>query len=216
MRIFSTILEGLATGAVITVTVTLASLILAVSLGFGLALLKHFSTNRLISAAIDTYGEFLRNIPAITHLFVIYFGLAAVGIRISSVPAAIIGLGLIGSAIACDIFRSGFAALNKGQREAALAAGLTPAQCVCFILAPQAMRISLPPLGNYALQLLKDTSIVSAIAAPEIMFQARSMVTSSFQTTLIYCTAGAIYLLLSLPISKLVNALETHLSKGRR
>ncbi|MGO8557796.1 ABC transporter permease subunit, partial [Rhizobium ruizarguesonis] len=77
-----------------------------------------------------------------------------------------------------------------GQAEAALAEGLTPLQKIFEILTPQAMRIALPGLGNYAVQLLKDTSVVSAIAAPEIMFCARSMVTSSFQTTMIYATAA--------------------------
>jgi His/Glu/Gln/Arg/opine family amino acid ABC transporter permease subunit len=216
MQIFWTILQGLLSGALITVTVTMASLVVAVLLGFILALIKHFSSNRLLGFAIDAYGEILRNIPAITHLFIIYFGLAAAGIRIPSIPAAILGLGLIGSAITCDIFRSGFSALSKGQREAALAAGFTPLQCIWFILTPQALRIALPPLGNYALQLLKDTSIVSAIAAPEIMFQARSMVTSSFQTTLIYTTAAALYLLLSLPLVSLVRSLEAEFSRGRR
>lgn len=72
------------------------------------------------------------------------------------------------------------------------------------------MRIALPSLGNYAVQLLKDSSVVSAIAAPEIMFFARSMVTSSFQTTLIYTTAAALYLALSLPLMKGVRLLEHH------
>jgi polar amino acid transport system permease protein len=70
------------------------------------------------------------------------------------------------------------------------------------------MRIALPGLGNYAVQLLKDTSVVSAIAAPEIMFFARSMVTSSFQTIMIYATAAALYLLLSLPLMQATQFLE--------
>jgi polar amino acid transport system permease protein len=97
-----------------------------------------------------------------------------------------------------------------------LAAGFTPLQCIWFLLAPQSLRIALPPLGNYALQLMKDTSIVSAIAAPEIMFHARTMVTSSFQTTLIYATAARIYFLLSLPLATLAGSLEMHFSRGRR
>ena len=216
MQIFSTILQGLISGAVITVTVSLASLVLAILLGFVLALIKQFSGSRALGFMIDAYGEVLRNIPAITHLFIIYFGLAAIGIRIPSIPAAILGLALIGSAVTCDIFCSGFASLNKGQREAALAVGFTPLQSIWNILTPQALRIALPPLGNYALQLLKDTSIVSAIAAPEIMFHARSMVTSSFQTTLIYSTAAAIYLFLSLPLAYFVKTLEARFSEGRR
>ncbi len=207
--LLDTILPGLLAGARITVTVTLGSLALALALGFALALVRQFARLRAVDFAIDAYVEVFRNIPALTHLFILYFGLASIGLRLSSVGAAILGLGLIGGAITCDIFRSGFAALPGGQSEAALAVGLSPVQTIRHVLVPQAMRTALPPLGNYALQLLKDTSIVSAIAAPEIMFQARSMVTSSFETTLIYSTAAALYLALSLPLAWGVRRLET-------
>lgn len=204
----STIMPGLMAGALVTITVTLTSLFIAVTLGFVLAILREFPRIRLLSFAIDAYVEFFRNIPALSHLFILYFGLAAVGVKITSIPAAILGLGLIGAAVTCDIYRSGFLALAKGQIEAAQAVGMTPVQTIRYILSPQAIRIALPPLGNYALQLMKDTSIVSAIAAPEIMFYARSMVTSSFQTTLIYSSAAMIYLLMSLPLAYAVTRLE--------
>lgn len=204
----STIMPGLMAGALVTITVTLTSLFIAVTLGFMLAILREFPRIRLLSFAIDAYVEFFRNIPALSHLFILYFGLAAVGVKITSIPAAILGLGLIGAAVTCDIYRSGFLALAKGQIEAAQAVGMTPVQTIRYILSPQAIRIALPPLGNYALQLMKDTSIVSAIAAPEIMFYARSMVTSSFQTTLIYSSAAMIYLLMSLPLAYAVTRLE--------
>jgi len=212
--LFETVLPSLLTGALVTITVTIASLALALALGFGLALLRQFLGFRVLSILIDIYTEYFRNIPALTHLFIIYFGLAAVGLRLSSLTAAIIGLGLVGAAITCEIFRSGFIAVKIGQTEAARAVGMTPMQTIWLILAPQAIRISLPPLGNYALQLMKDTSIVSAIAAPEIMFNARSMVTSSFQTTLIYTTAAMIYLLISLPMVHAISRLEARF--GRR
>lgn len=206
--ILKMIWEGLLLGAGVTVAVTLFSLIIAWTLGFCLALVRHFSGIIILNFVIDAIVEYFRNIPALTHLFIIYFGLGAVGIRLDSIPAAILGLGIIGAAITSEIFRSSFQSINKGQNEAALAVGFTPLQTIRFILTPQAMRIALPSLGNYALQLMKDTSIVSAIAAPEIMFYARSMVTSSFQTTLIYSSAALLYLLLSLPLAKGVHLLE--------
>lgn len=213
LSIFFTILEGLATGVGITVLVTLASLVVGLTLGFAMALARQFGRSRAASALIDLYCEVMRNIPALTHLFILYFGLASLGLRLSSITAAILGLGLIGGAVTCDLFRSGFAALPRGQREAALAVGFTPRQTILNILTPQALRIALPSLGNYAVQLLKDTSIVSAIAAPEIMFYARSMVTSSFQTTLIYATVAGLYLLLGLPLMQAVRFLESRYGK---
>lgn len=205
---FILILEGLLAGAGVTVVVTLVSLFLSVSLGFVLALVRQFGKRRALHALIELYCEIMRNIPALTHLFILYFGLASIGFRLSSIAAAILGLGLIGGAVTCDLFRAGFAALPKGQAEAALAVGFTPFQTILDILTPQAMRIALPSLGNYAVQLLKDTSIVSAIAAPEIMFYARSMVTSSFQTTLIYTTVALLYLALALPLMQAIRILE--------
>lgn len=212
MESFPSIVAGLLPGVGVTVIVTLASLAVALVLGFALALLRVFTRSRVLALMIDIWCELFRNVPALTHLFILYFGLASVGLRLASIPAAIIGLGLIGAAVTADIYRSGFAALPKGQTEAALAAGLTPSQTIRRILTPQALRIAMPSLGNYALQLLKDTSIVSAIAAPEIMFLSRSMVTSSFQTVLIYLTAAAIYLALSLPLAWAFRRAERALS----
>ncbi len=210
---FRLVLEGLVAGLGVTVLVALSSLAIGLALGFALSLVREFTRTRAAHFAIDAYVELLRNIPALTHLFILYFGLASLGLRLSSIAAAILGLGLIGAAVTCDIFRAGFRSLPKGQVEAGLAVGLTPRQTIISILAPQAMRIALPGLGNYAVQLVKDTSVVSAIAAPEIMFFARSMVTSSFQTTLIYATAAGLYLLLSLPLMQCVRVLEAHYGK---
>jgi polar amino acid transport system permease protein len=213
--LFLDIARGLLAGLGVTLLVTVASLVLAVVLGFMLALVRQFAGIRPLDLAIDAYCEVLCNVPALTHLFILYFGLASIGVRLTSITAAILGLGLIGAAITCAILRAGFAALPRGQAEAALAAGLTPLQTIFEILTPQAMRIALPGLGNYAVQLLKDTSVVSAIAAPEIMFFARSMVTSSFQTTLIYTMAAALYLALSLPLMQATRVLERRYGRLR-
>jgi ABC-type amino acid transport system permease subunit len=85
---------------------------------------------------------------------------------------------------------------------------MTPMMAMRYIILPQAVRITLPPVGNFAIGLLKDTAIVSAIAAPEIMFWARNLVTSTFQTTLIYVLAAGIYFCLSFPLAQAVNHLE--------
>ncbi|MCU0818551.1 MAG: amino acid ABC transporter permease [Beijerinckiaceae bacterium] len=212
---FDTILAGLLQGVGVTLGVTFGALLIAIILGFALALLRVFWPSRIGAFVIDAYIELFRNIPALAHLFLIYYGLASVGVQLGSVTAAILGLGLIGGASLCDVFRAGFEALHKGQREAALAIGMRPSQAIRLILTPQALRIALPPVGNYATQLLKDSSIASAIAAPEIMFFARSLVTSTFETTLIYVTAAGLYILMSLPIVFAVRALEKRYAGGQ-
>ncbi len=194
-------------GAVTTVEITLTSLLAAIIIGLGLALLK-LTRFRPLHWLIDAYVEVFRNTPVLVQLFLIYFGLAYVGVKVSALPAAIIGLSLNGGAILTEVFRAGLAAIHHGQREAALAVGMTPWASLRYIILPQTWRITLPPLGNYAIALLKDTAVVSAIAAPEIMFYARNLVTSTFETTLIYILAAALYFCLSFPLARLVDHFE--------
>jgi His/Glu/Gln/Arg/opine family amino acid ABC transporter permease subunit len=194
-------------GAVTTVEITLAALVLAVVLGLSFALLK-LTRFRALHWLIDAYVELFRNTPVLAQLFIIYFGLAYMGFKVAALPAAIIGLGLNGGAILTEVFRAGLAAIHHGQREAALAVGMTPWASLRYIILPQTWRITLPPLGNYAIALLKDTAVVSAIAAPEIMFYARNLVTSTFETTAVYILAAALYFCLSFPLARLVERFE--------
>ena len=194
-------------GAVTTVEITILSFLAAIFIGLLFALLK-LSRFRLLTFLIDAYVEVFRNTPVLAQVFIIYFGLAYTGIKIASLPAAVIALGLNGGAILTEVFRSGLGAIHHGQREAALAVGMTPMATLRYIILPQTWRITLPPVGNYAIALLKDTAVVSAIAAPEIMFYARNLVTSTFETTFIYILAALLYFFLSFPIARLVDRYE--------
>lgn len=201
LGIFGGILAVLVGGAVTAAVVALGAFVIALAGGMLLAVTVTFARFRLLKLAIAAYIEWMRNVPALAHLFVIYFGLAAVGIRLSPLVAAILGLGLVGAAVLCDVFVAGLKCLHAGQREAALSVGMTPRQALIHILLPQMLRVTWLSLGNYTSQLLKDTSIASAIAAPEIMFFARNLVTSTFETTLIYLAAMLLYAAMVLPVS---------------
>jgi His/Glu/Gln/Arg/opine family amino acid ABC transporter permease subunit len=194
-------------GAVTAVEITLGALLVAILSGLLVALVKS-SRSRLARAVADVYIEVFRGIPPLAQLFIIYFGLTYVGVELSSITAAIVGLGLNGGAVLGEVFLSGVAALHYGQREAALAVGLTPVKSMRFIILPQALRITLPPLTNYAINLLKETSIVAAIAAPEIMFYARNLTTETFQTATIYLLAAILYFMLCFPLNRLASRLE--------
>ena len=201
LQSLATILPVLLAGAVTAVQVAAVAGALALLLGLGLALVSVFTRIALLRVAIGAYVEWMRNVPALAHLFVLYFGLASLGIRFSPKGAAMLGLGLVGAAVLCDVFSAGLRALHSGQREAALAVGLTPRQALQHVLLPQVLRLTLPSLGNFASQLIKDTSIASAIAAPEVMFYARNLVTSTFQTPLIYASALVLYAAIVFPVS---------------
>ncbi|CAN7151974.1 amino acid ABC transporter permease [Acidovorax sp. LjRoot129] len=213
---FTLIALTLLRGAWTAAQVSAGAALIAASLGLLLALLVVFVRHRVLQVTIAAYIEWMRNVPALAHLFVLYFGLASVGVRLSPLTAAVIGLGLVGAAILCDVFAAGLRCLHVGQREAALAVGLTPAQTLRCVLLPQMLRVTLPSLGNYASQLVKDTSIASAIAAPEVMFYARNLVTSTFETPLIYLTAMLLYAAMVLPISWAFTRLERHTARGAR
>lgn len=194
-------------GAVTTVQITMFSLAIAVVLGLSLALVQR-ARIAWLNWIIVGYIELFRNTPVLAQIFIIYFGLPYLGYHIPSLLAAVIGLGLNGGAVLAEVFRSGIASIHSGQREAAAAVGMTPVMAMRHIILPQTWRVTLAPIGNYAIALFKDTAIVSAIAAPEIMFYARNLVTSTFETTLIYVLVSMIYFALAFPLARLVTRLE--------
>ncbi|HSU23910.1 MAG TPA: amino acid ABC transporter permease [Variovorax sp.] len=200
LETFARILATLAQGAWVALQVAAGAFVLAATLGLVLAVCATFGRSRWLRWAIAAYVEWMRNVPALAHLFLLYFGLASLGLRLSPLFAAVVGLGLVGAAVLCDLFAAALKSLHVGQREAALSVGLTPLRTLRHVLLPQALRVSLPSLGNYVSQLVKDTSIASAIAAPEVMFFARNLVTSTFETTLIYLVAMLLYAAMILPI----------------
>lgn len=213
MSTLASLLPLLLLGAWTALRVAAGALIVAIILGMVLGAAAS-SGGRAIRALILVYVELFRTIPALTLLFAIYFGLPALGIVIPSIPAAIIGLGLMGGAYLCEVFRAGLGAIGRGQREAARAVGMTPLLVFTYVVLPQTWRIVLPPIGSYAIMLLKDTSVASAIAAPEIMFYARQLVNNTFRTTTIYILVAAIYLVLSLTLARMVAWLERRSRAG--
>ncbi|MEX2010019.1 MAG: amino acid ABC transporter permease [Dongiaceae bacterium] len=196
-------LPVLALGAVMTVKVTVGALAVALTAGLVVALMR-ISRLRLLRIVSTAYVELFRGTPALVQLFIIYFGLSDLGIDISPVPAAIVGLGMNGAAYLSEIYRAGIQEIHKGQMEAALALGMTPARAMQDIILPQAVRLMLPPISNFSIVLLKDTSLVSSIAAPEIMFYARNLRTETFLSMHIYLIVAVLYLCMTLPMSRVV------------
>ncbi|MGH7125201.1 MAG: amino acid ABC transporter permease [Stellaceae bacterium] len=190
-----------------TIKVMIGALAVALTLGLVVALLK-LARFKLLRGMANVYIEVMRGTPALTQLFIIYFGLSDLGIEIPPVPAAITGLGMNGAAYVAEIYRAGILAIHEGQVEAALSLGMTPVNAMRFIILPQAIRMMLPPLSNYAVALLKDTSLASVVAAPEIMFFARQLVTETLLSMDVYLIVAVIYLSMSIPMGRLVAYLE--------
>ena len=196
--------------SVVTLQVTAGSLALALVLGIFVAVARISSFKSLSYPAL-IYTDVMRGTPALVQLFIIYFGVSDLGLEFDPISAAIIGLGLNGAAYVGEIYRAGIVAIHRGQIEAALSLGMTPVRAMRYIILPQAVRIVLPPLTNYAILLVKDTAIISTIAAPEVMFEARRIVQATFMHSVsgqIYLMAALIYLAITLPMSYVAKRLE--------
>lgn len=199
----------------VTMQLMVASFALAVVLGMLLALGKvsRFKSLRVISTV---YIEIARGIPALAVLFLLYYGLVPLGIVLDAFYAGFIGLGMSAAGYIAEVFRAGIQAIHKGQREAALAVGMTPFMTFRYIVLPQAMRIILPPLLNMLIILLKDTSICSLISAPDLMLRAKDLAMMSFLPMHLFLLVGVIYFILAWPLSIVTRRVEVHMRRGTR
>ncbi|MEZ4562872.1 MAG: amino acid ABC transporter permease [Thermomicrobiales bacterium] len=197
-----------------TVRMTVLAFILAFIVGLALALIR-LSPLAPLRWFASGYIEVMRGIPTLAVLFLIYFGLADFGIIFDAFPAAVLGFGLSGAAYMAEIFRAGIESIHRGQMEAALTVGMTPMAAMRWVILPQALRVVLPPLANFGIALLKDTSVASIISAPELMLRARDLASSSFLPLEVFLLAAAIYLVMSLPVAFLTRRLEARLARGQ-
>jgi polar amino acid transport system permease protein/cystine transport system permease protein len=210
VQVFPRFMPVLLDGAAVAIEVAAGALVVALIAGLLVALMT-IAPLKPIRVVGRTYIELIRGTPALTQLFIIYFGLSDVGLELSPMTAAIVGLGGNFAAYFAEVYRAGIAAVHRGQREAALSLGLPPTDIMRFVVLPQAMRIMVPPFCNLAIQLLLATSLVSAVAAPEIMFRARNLVMETYLSTQVYVLAALLYLAVSIPLSHLTARLERRL-----
>ena len=199
----------------VTIQLTVASFSLAIVLGMLLALGK-MSPFAPIRAVCIAYVEVARGVPVLAILFLLYFGLVPLGIVFDAFTASVIGLGLGAAGYIAEVLRAGIQAIHKGQREAALAVGMTPLMTFRHIILPQAFRIILPPLLNMLIILLKDTSICSLISTDELMLRAKDLAMMSFRPMHLFLLAGVIYFLLAWPLSIATRRIEKAMQRGRR
>ena len=208
---YALLLQGLA----VTIQLAVLSLALALVLGilFGVVRVVPFAPLRAIGTA---YVEFFRNTPLLIQMYFAYFGLPWLGLRLPGFQAAFLALGIYTGAFVAEVVRAGILSVSRGQLEAARSLGLSYAQMMRFVVLPQAFATTVPPLGNLAIAMTKNTSISSAIAVPDVMYNGNILNSRTFATYEIFAAVGAAYLALTLPLSWVVNRLETRLTRFRR
>jgi His/Glu/Gln/Arg/opine family amino acid ABC transporter permease subunit len=195
-----------------TLNIAAGAFVLAVAFGVLFALMRT-STNRWIRGIAVTYIEIARGLPIVVLLYIVYFAPPQLFPELNwqwfnAFTGAVLGLALHGGAILAEVFRSGIEALHKGQREAALTLGMTPLQSMTYIVIPQAARIVLPPVANYAIGLLKDTSLCSLIGVNELMNDAKSIAFADYQPMAVFVLVAGIYFVMSYPLSLAVRYME--------
>jgi polar amino acid transport system permease protein len=190
-----------------TLQLAFGALVIGLIVGLLVALAR-LSGSRALRRAALYYIELFRGTPALVQLFIVYFSLTEIGVHFSSFQAAMIGLGLNAAAYLAEIYRAGLEAVPKGQVEAAKAIGMPKLKVLRWVVLPQAIRIVLAPIGNVAISLLKDTSVASLIAAPDLMLRAQDLSSVYFMPLEIYILVGAIYFALCYPLSLAVRMLE--------
>ncbi len=197
----------------VTLGLTGFAYVLAMVVGMLIAL-GRMSRSALLRGLCKGYVEFMRGVPTLVILFLIYFGLPSFGIVFDAFWAGVIGLGLSMGGYIAEVFRSGLQAIHYGQREAALAVGMTPVQAFRYVTLPLAFRIILPPMLNMLILLLKDSSLAALITAPELMLTAKDLASSTFLPMHLYLLVGVLYLALTLPMSFVARHIEARMRLG--
>ena len=187
-------------GTLLTLELSAGSMVLSLLVAvFGA--LARTGGPRWLRWLVAAYVEFVRNTPFLVQVFVIYFGLPAVGIRLDSVVCAVIAMVLNGSAYTIEIVRAGIESVGHGQSEAARALGLHRLQAFRLVVLPQALRAVLPPLGSQFILLMLNSSIVSVISADELTAAAQDIQSRTFRSFEAYIVATGIYFCLSMLFS---------------
>ncbi|RJQ15002.1 MAG: ABC transporter permease subunit [Nitrospiraceae bacterium] len=197
-------------GAGITIFISTASMALAISLGLALTVLRLYGRPPLSSLA-TAYIELYRGTPLLIQLYILYYGLPNIGISLSPVVAAFLGLGMNYAAYEAEIYRAGIMSVPKGQTEAAFSLGMTQTVALRRVVLPQALRIATPGITNDFIALFKDSSLVSVIAMVELTKTYGILAASTLRFFELGLIVALLYLAMSYPLSVFARRLEDRL-----
>ncbi len=199
-------LPAIVRAALITIILSCAAMALAVVLGVAVASGRVYG-GPVLRAVLTAYVELTRGTPVLLQLFVLYYGLAEF-VRLPAFAAALLGLGLNYAAYESEIYRSALEAVPKGQLEAARVLGLSERQVFTLVRGPQALRLALAPMTNDFVALLKDSSLVSVLTVVELTKQTAIFAANIGSWVVPGALCAALYLAMSLPLSRLARRLE--------
>ncbi|MBS9479053.1 amino acid ABC transporter permease [Ancylobacter radicis] len=207
--------ELLLQGTWLTIRITVMALVLGYLLGIGVALLG-MARSRTLRAIAGTYVEVLRNIPFIIILFLVYYGLPFSGVRMPALFAGTLALSLFVSAYYSEIVRAAILALPRGQFESARAIGMSPAQAMWNVVAPQVLRTIIPPSTNMTLTMMKESAVLSSITVPELTYQGLVIQGNTFAPFEVFAAITLIYWMIAIVIAETSRRLEARVGLAQR
>jgi polar amino acid transport system permease protein len=207
--------DKLLNGLLMSLELAVAAIAIGIVIGLALAVL-HVSGGRLVRTLIGAYVEFIRNVPLILLVYLVFYGLpTVVDIVYGPTTSFVATLSLYAGAYLVEVFRSGLEAVPRGLIDAGKAIGLTPWQRLVSVRLPTMLRITLPALSNTFVSLFKDTSVASVIAVPELTYGAQWINFNTFRIVEVYLVVTLMYLVTGYAILLLLRLLERRFAVGR-
>lgn len=180
----------------------------------GIVTVMRVTPSRSWNVAGSLYTNLIQSIPLLMLLFLIFFGLPLAGINVNAWTAAIVSLVLFASAFLADIWRSAIEAVSKGQWEASRSLGLSFIQTFRLVIAPQALRMALPPTVGFSVQVVKGTALTSIIGFVELTKAGTMLNNVTFRPFFVFAVVAAIYFALCFPLSLWARNLERRLHRA--
>lgn len=200
-------------GFLMAVGIVAVAFPVAIPLGLCLSLMR-MARLRILRGLASIYVNVVRGTPLFLQIYIAFFGLPLAGIQIPSFPLGVVVLSMNSAAYLCEIFRAGIQSIPKGQTEASRSLGMNGFQTMVFVIIPQTIKRVIPTMTSEFILLYKDTSMLAAVGVMEVVMYAKTIVASTGSITP-YIVAACFYLVITLPLAKLVGMLEARLDSGR-
>ena len=201
-------------GWLIALGLVVVSFPIAIPLGLLWSFLR-MAKSRIPRAIGATYINVVRGTPLFLQIYIAFFGLPLMGISMDLFVLGVIVLVMNSSAYLAEIFRAGIQSINKGQFEAARSLGMNGAQTMFFVIIPQTVRRVIPTMTSEFILMYKDTSLLAAVGVMEIMMYAKTITAATGNVTP-YIVAAGFYLIVTIPMTKLINSMEARMASGKR
>jgi polar amino acid transport system permease protein len=190
-----------------TLKISSIGIVLSILLGLICSVISTYQV-RILNKIVKIYIEVSRNTPLLIQLFFLYYGLPKIGIKLDGFTCGVIGLTFLGGSYMAEAFRAGLQSVAQGQIDSARSVGLNAMQVFQYVVFPQALSLSIPAIGANCLFLIKESSILSAIAVVELLFVTKDLIGMDYKTTEALFLLIVAYLIILLPVSALTSYLE--------